>query len=174
MRFWGLLLLLLMTLPVAAEEETFTRAQFASAAADIRRSPLGPTAKQSCHTVLVWTAESPLVEVVFTPAVMEIGQDQGQAGMSLFHSYAAGQALAQLRAGVKGGHASAGAKEAIAVYRAIQRAQPEYRNEALEKMVTAEKEGTLEEFLAPPPDGRRVPIRTRPAAPKIPTSPDHG
>lgn len=173
MRALWLLLILTFALPLSAEQvrETFTRAQFASAAADIRRAPLGPTAKQSCHTVLVWTVESPLVEVVFTPAVMEIGVDKAQSGVSLVHAYAAGQALAQLRAGVKGGHAAAGAKETISVYRAIQRTQPEYRNEAVEKMIAAEKDGSLEQLLAPPSNSRRVPLRTRP---EIPSSPDHG
>ncbi len=173
MRALWLLFVLLFALPLSAEgeRETYTRAQFASAAADIRRAPLGPTAKQSCHTVLVWTAESPLVEILFTPAVLAIGQDKGPAGHSLFHAYAAGQALAQLRAGAKGGYASAGAKETISVYRAIQRTQPEYRNDAVEKMIAAEKDGTLEQLLAPPANSRRVPIRTRP---DIPSSPDHG
>jgi hypothetical protein len=158
-----LIFLLLLTLPVVAEErkETYTKAQFQTAAAQLRNAPLAPSAEQSCKIIATWTIESPLVTIEITNAVAELAQVKDQPSMSLITAYMAGQANGQLRAGEKGGHAVDGANEVLLVYQAIQRAQPGFKNAGAEKMLEAKKAGQLEAYLAPKPGATRQRIMTK-------------
>lgn len=150
-----LLMLLLLTPafaqgPIEQEPPMYTEAQFREAAAQLRENPLGDKGEEASKTVITWTVQSELVDIVIGPpvmAIMEKGETQYE--MALISAFAAGQAVAQLNAKQKGGFALEGGKEVIRVYQQISKQDPAYRNPAVEEMIEANKKGELGGLLVP-------------------------
>jgi len=147
----SILLLVLPSLIAAQAEPKYGEADFNAAAKAFMADPV-KNSKPNCGIMFAFASESPDVSVLISEKTGIVWINEKSAGKEdlralLLCGYITGSVESQLKSRKKENDAIAGIKASLKVYAFIRKINPTFKIASVEKLITAEKNGKLQELL---------------------------
>ena len=132
------------------EKKQITADAALQAIQEFKADPLAALQRGVAKTIMDFSEASPAVLISFSKKVVPwLGKTEVDERQSvLLAAYVAGNTESQLRRGKKEDDPLAGVLQTIATYRQLQQADPAFRMEEVETLISLEKEGRLKEHLS--------------------------